>query len=32
MEFIDRIEGLEALYGSASVGAQRKVAPYLTPS
>lgn len=32
MEFIDRIEGLEALYGTASVGSQRKVAPYLTPS
>ena len=32
MEFIDRIEGLEALYGPASVGSQRKVAPHLTPS
>lgn len=32
MEFIDRIEGLEALYGPASVGSQRKVAQHLTPS
>jgi uncharacterized protein len=32
MEFIDRIEGLEALYGAASVGSQRKVALHLTPS
>lgn len=32
MEFIDRIEGLEALYGAASVGSQRKVAQHLTPS
>ena len=32
MEFIDRIEALEALYGAASVGSQRKVAQHLTPS
>lgn len=32
MEFIDRIEGLETLYGAASVGSQRKVAQHLTPS
>ncbi len=32
MEFIDSIAGLEALYGPASIGSQRKVAPHLTPS
>lgn len=32
MEFIDSIAGLEALYGPASVGSQRKVAQHLTPS
>lgn len=32
MEFIDSITGLEALYGPASVGSQRKVAQHLTPS
>lgn len=32
MEFLDKIAALEALYGPASVGSQRKVAPHLTPS
>jgi len=32
MDFIDEIAGLEALYGAASVGSQRKVAAHLTPS
>ena len=32
MKFIDTIAGLEALYGPASVGSQRKVAQHLTPS
>jgi PPOX class probable FMN-dependent enzyme len=32
MDFIDGIAGLEALYGAASVGSQRKVAAHLTPS
>lgn len=32
MEFLDKIAALEALYGPASVGSQRKVAQHLTPS
>ncbi len=32
MEFLDSIDALEALYGPASIGSQRKVAQHLTPS
>lgn len=32
MKFLDKIAALEALYGPASVGSQRKVAHHLTPS